>query len=58
MIISFQISDLYLNDPACHGTETANLYVFSIKNNFTDCGTQMVIYAQDTAVVMKSSYIV
>uniref|UniRef100_A0ACB8GBX1 Uncharacterized protein n=1 Tax=Sphaerodactylus townsendi TaxID=933632 RepID=A0ACB8GBX1_9SAUR len=35
------ISDLHLNDPECHGTEVGNLYVFSIKTNFTDCGTRM-----------------
>ncbi|XP_042325239.1 pancreatic secretory granule membrane major glycoprotein GP2-like isoform X2 [Sceloporus undulatus] len=35
------ISDLHLNDPECHGTEVGNLYVFRIKTNFTDCGTQM-----------------
>ncbi|KAH0622363.1 hypothetical protein JD844_024611 [Phrynosoma platyrhinos] len=35
------ISDLHLNDPKCHGAEVGNLYVFSIKTNFTDCGTQM-----------------
>ncbi|KYO37735.1 pancreatic secretory granule membrane major glycoprotein GP2-like [Alligator mississippiensis] len=47
------ISDLYLNDPACHGTETANLYVFSIKNNFTDCGTQMA--SDDTHIVFTNT---
>ncbi|XP_023968558.1 alpha-tectorin-like isoform X2 [Chrysemys picta bellii] len=35
------ISDLHLNDPECHGTETGSFYVFSIKTNFTDCGTRM-----------------
>ncbi|XP_060631577.2 pancreatic secretory granule membrane major glycoprotein GP2-like [Anolis sagrei] len=35
------ISDLHLNDPECQGTEIGNLYVFSIKTNFTDCGTRM-----------------
>ncbi|XP_077206776.1 pancreatic secretory granule membrane major glycoprotein GP2-like isoform X1 [Paroedura picta] len=35
------ISDLHLNDPECHGTEVGNLYVFSIKTIFTDCGTRM-----------------
>nr|XP_028579438.1 pancreatic secretory granule membrane major glycoprotein GP2-like isoform X1 [Podarcis muralis] len=35
------VSDLHLNDPACHGTQVGNLYIFSIKTNFTDCGTRM-----------------
>ncbi|CAM4548017.1 unnamed protein product, partial [Caretta caretta] len=35
------ISDLHLNDPECHGTETGSFYVFSIKTNFADCGTRM-----------------
>nr|XP_008121120.1 PREDICTED: pancreatic secretory granule membrane major glycoprotein GP2 isoform X1 [Anolis carolinensis] len=35
------ISDLHLNDPECQGTEIENFYVFSIKTNFTDCGTRM-----------------
>ncbi|XP_066478848.1 uromodulin-like [Tiliqua scincoides] len=35
------ISDLHLNDPECHGTKVDNQYVFSIKTNFTDCGTRM-----------------
>ncbi|XP_062981765.1 pancreatic secretory granule membrane major glycoprotein GP2-like [Elgaria multicarinata webbii] len=35
------ISDLHLNDPECHGSKVGNLYVFSIKTNFTDCGTRM-----------------
>ncbi|XP_061482083.1 pancreatic secretory granule membrane major glycoprotein GP2-like [Rhineura floridana] len=35
------VSDLHLNDPECHGTEVGNLYIFSIKTNFTDCGTRM-----------------
>ncbi|XP_053147039.1 pancreatic secretory granule membrane major glycoprotein GP2-like isoform X2 [Hemicordylus capensis] len=35
------ISDLHLNDPECHGTQVENLYVFSIKTNFTDCGTRV-----------------
>ncbi|KAJ6660179.1 hypothetical protein lerEdw1_018106 [Lerista edwardsae] len=35
------ISDLHLNDPECHGMKVGNQYVFSIKTNFTDCGTRM-----------------
>nr|XP_020666864.1 pancreatic secretory granule membrane major glycoprotein GP2-like [Pogona vitticeps] len=35
------ISDLHLNDPECHGSIVDNLYVFSIKTNFTNCGTRM-----------------
>lgn len=33
------IWDLHLNDPECRGNEIGSVYVFSIKTNFTDCGT-------------------
>lgn len=41
--MSTQVWDLQLNDPECRGVEVGNDYVFSIKTNFTDCGTILVI---------------
>ncbi|XP_062864018.1 pancreatic secretory granule membrane major glycoprotein GP2 [Trichomycterus rosablanca] len=33
------IWDLHLNDPECRGAQIKEDYVFTIKTNFTDCGT-------------------
>ncbi|XP_030211777.1 pancreatic secretory granule membrane major glycoprotein GP2 [Gadus morhua] len=46
--------DLHLNEPACRGVETGEDYVFSIKNNLSDCGTVM---AYDDTHIMFSNTI-
>ncbi|XP_061896752.1 alpha-tectorin [Entelurus aequoreus] len=41
--------DLHLNDPECRGAEVGDDYVFSIKNNLSDCGS--VMSSDDTHIM-------
>ncbi|XP_051578100.1 pancreatic secretory granule membrane major glycoprotein GP2-like [Myxocyprinus asiaticus] len=47
------IWDLHLNDPECRGVEVGNDYIFSIKTNLTDCGTNMAL--DDTHIMFTNT---